>query len=133
MEPMALKELTQDNGEEWPWGDRCQELVFIGTNLNHEVIRKLLDGSLLSDEEMELGPSQWQELWWDADKIKLPTMIMMPQRAGEMMNENIISLEGNVLNHGFEEHEENNILEFDSSVSVTTVTPQVATTFVYDP
>ena len=134
MEPMALKELTQDNGEEWPWGDRCQELVFIGTNLSHETIQRLLDESLLSDEEMELGPSQWQELWWDADKIKLPTMIMMPQRAGEMtMNENIISLEGNVLNHGFEEHEENHILEFDSSVSVTTVTPQVATTFVYDP
>ena len=127
MESMALKELTQENGEEWPWGDRCQELVFIGTNLHHEVIQNLLDKSLLSDEEMELGPREWQELWFDVAKIKLPTKIIMPQDA---MNENIISLEGNALNPGYEEQE---LYEFDSSVSVTTVTPQVATTFVYDP
>ena len=134
MEPMALKELSQDNGEEWPYGDRCQELVFIGTNLNHEVIQNLLDESLLHDEEMKLGPSKWQESWWDLDKIKLPTIMNLHQRAGEMiMNENvIINLEGNLLNAGYEEHE-NNTSEFDSSVLVTTITPQVATTFIYDP
>ena len=134
MEPMALKELSQDNGEELLYGDRCQELVFIGTNLNHEVIQNLLDESLLHDEEMKLGPSKWQESWWDLDKIKLPTIMNLHQRAGEMiMNENvIINLEGNLLNAGYEEHE-NNTSEFDSSVLVTTITPQVATTFIYDP
>ena len=40
---------------------------------------------------------------------------------------NIINLQGNVLTPGFEEQE---IYKFDSSVSVTTGTPQVATTFV---
>ena len=127
MEPMALKQLTQENGEEWPWGDRCQELVFIGTNLSHEVIQTLLDESLLNDEEMEMGPSMWQESWWDADKIKFPTMM----GNGEMTtDENIINLQGNALTPHLEEQE---IYEFDSSVSVTTVSPQVATTFVYDP
>ena len=45
-----------------------------------------------------------------------------------VMDENEISLEGNLLTPGSEELEHE---EF-SSVSVTTVTPQVATTFVYD-
>lgn len=35
------------------WGDRHQELVFIGENINHEGLRGLLDDCLLTDEEYE--------------------------------------------------------------------------------
>ncbi|EEU37808.1 uncharacterized protein NECHADRAFT_54697 [Fusarium vanettenii 77-13-4] len=38
------------------WGDRRQELVFIGENLNHKGLEKLLDECLLTDEEH----SKWE-------------------------------------------------------------------------
>lgn len=38
------------------WGDRRQELVFIGENLNHKGLEKLLDECLLTDEEQ----SKWE-------------------------------------------------------------------------
>ena len=53
-----------------------QEVVFIGKDLNHELIQSLLDNCLLTDKEMEMGPEKWQESWYDADaKIKLPTIV----------------------------------------------------------
>jgi len=42
--------------EDWvteEFGDRRQEVVFIGVGLNEEGIRATLDNSLLNDEEME--------------------------------------------------------------------------------
>ena len=48
-----------------------QELVFIGQGLKHEVIQKLLDQSLLNDEEMALGPEKWEETMADDDTIQL--------------------------------------------------------------
>jgi len=72
LEAQCLKEILQKNGEEWPHGDRCQELVFIGKDLNHEQIQFLLDQCLLDDEEMEWGPKMWQQYFWDEDKIRLP-------------------------------------------------------------
>merc|ERR1719320_918509 len=72
-EPMALKKMQDENGKDYPYGDRMQEVVFIGKDLNHELIQSLLDNCLLTDEEMEMGPEKWQESWYDADaKIKLP-------------------------------------------------------------
>jgi len=80
-EPMALKEMQNENGEEYPYGDRMQEIVFIGKDLNHELIQTLLDNCLLTDQEMEMGPRKWQESWYDSDdKIQLPT-IFEPQVA----------------------------------------------------
>lgn len=41
------------------WGDRCQELVWIGIGMDEAGIRAMLDSCLLTDEEMALGPDGW--------------------------------------------------------------------------
>ena len=57
--------------QEWEYGDRCQEIVFIGKELNHEMIQTLLDSCLLHEAEMEMGPRMWQSSWYDSvDKIR---------------------------------------------------------------
>jgi G3E family GTPase len=45
-----------------PWGDRRQELVFIGVDIDQVVLLSRLEGCLLTLEEMKLGPSHW-ETW----------------------------------------------------------------------
>lgn len=45
-----------------PWGDRRQELVFIGVALDADGIRKRLDAALLADDEFLTGPALWQTL-----------------------------------------------------------------------
>lgn len=47
------------------WGDRRQELVFIGQGLKHEEIQKLLDSCLLSDDEMAMGVDGWKASFGD--------------------------------------------------------------------
>jgi len=42
-----------------PWGDRRQELVFIGIGMDREAIGKSLEACLLSDAEMAQGPAAW--------------------------------------------------------------------------
>merc|ERR1712117_867592 len=63
--------MGKENGDEWPHGDRRQELVFIGHNMKHEAIQKALDQCLLTDEEMELGREKWEETMAEVDKIQL--------------------------------------------------------------
>jgi G3E family GTPase len=44
------------------WGDRRQELVFIGIELNEAAMRRRLDECLLDDVEMSRGPAGWRRL-----------------------------------------------------------------------
>ena len=41
------------------YGDRQQELVFIGQNLDQDHVTGILNDCLLTDEEYELGPASW--------------------------------------------------------------------------
>ncbi|MEM6798143.1 MAG: GTP-binding protein, partial [Planctomycetota bacterium] len=42
-----------------PYGDRRQEIVFIGIDMDRPVIESLLESCTLTDEEMEEGPAAW--------------------------------------------------------------------------
>lgn len=45
-----------------PFGDRRQEIVFIGAGMKQEVICEALETSLLTDDEMAAGPEHWSRL-----------------------------------------------------------------------
>lgn len=47
---------------ESPYGDRRQELVFIGQDLDAGAARRALDGCLLNDKELAEGPRNWAAL-----------------------------------------------------------------------
>ena len=67
-----LKFLHSNPGQH-PYGDRRQELVFIGA-LEEESVRKILDDALVTEEEYALGPETWTS--W---KKLISTEILRPE------------------------------------------------------
>nr|WP_281277644.1 zinc metallochaperone GTPase ZigA [Leptospira idonii] len=70
-DPIIQKNLME-NWEE-PWGDRRQEIVFIGIDWNEKKIRQSLDACLLTESEFSLGPEEWSLFEdpfpdWDFDR-----------------------------------------------------------------
>jgi len=51
------------------YGDRRQELVFIGQNLDKEKLRKQVEEALVTEEEFQLGPEEWAK-WPNCFKPK---------------------------------------------------------------
>lgn len=46
---------------EEPYGDRRQELVFIGTNIDKEDLNKRINACLLTEDEFQQGPDVWKD------------------------------------------------------------------------
>jgi len=70
-EEMVLKDMRNESGEDLPFGDRRQELVFIGIKLSIDAIQNTLDSCLLTDKEMDLKPEEWEESMVDSIKLFL--------------------------------------------------------------
>lgn len=59
--PIEDPEMVESIKEFWtePYGDRRQQLVLIGIDLDKDVLQKRLEAALLTDEEFERGPEAW--------------------------------------------------------------------------
>lgn len=67
----ARAEIVERFGPEF--GDRRQEVIFIGQNIDDSLVRRGFEACLLTDTEMVLGPELWAEFddpWpsWDDDQ-----------------------------------------------------------------
>jgi G3E family GTPase len=59
--PAGLKEAIAPLWHE-PYGDRQNEIVVIGRGMDAELVRGLIMGSVLTDEEFSLGEEKWREM-----------------------------------------------------------------------
>ena len=57
-------DMLDEDGQPARFGDRRQELVFIGLDMDRAALEALLDACLLDDAEMAAGPSAWAA-WQD--------------------------------------------------------------------
>jgi len=70
-EDIVRGHMQNEKGEEYEYKDRRQEIVFIGHRMNKDVIQKILDECLLTEEEMAMGPEKWKETMDEFDNIRL--------------------------------------------------------------
>ena len=63
----GTEEEKKELRKEWvePWGDRRQEIVFIGISMKHETIHRILDECLLTPEEYAMGIDAWKAIIGD--------------------------------------------------------------------
>ncbi|HVJ80804.1 MAG TPA: GTP-binding protein [Planctomycetia bacterium] len=60
------------------WGDRTQEIAFLGLELDEATVRRALDGCLLNDAEMAAGSDSWESFedpfpaWLPGDEAEQP-------------------------------------------------------------
>ena len=57
------EEMIKDIKKNWsdPHGDRWQELVFIGTDIDKEDIKARIEACLLTEEEYDRGQDGWEK------------------------------------------------------------------------
>ena len=87
----------------------------------------MLDECLLQDDEMDQGPRYWQEKWLSEDKIQLPTILYQPKYMETLYveNQDNFDLNQNLIM--------DDILDEVEAIQITTIKPQKATEFVYNP
>jgi G3E family GTPase len=73
----AAEAAAAERGALWHavWGDRSQDIVWIGVDMDEASLRAMLDVCLLTDEEMELGPAGWADFEdplppWDLEALE---------------------------------------------------------------
>ena len=62
--PDEARAMAMPHIKDWDpqYGDRCQELVFVGMDMDEARLRWRLNGCLLTDAEMARGPAAWVRL-----------------------------------------------------------------------
>lgn len=86
-DPLLLRDLHQSWEE--PWGDRRQEVVFIGINMDQNWITSHLDECLLSDGDMLLAEAGWQEF---CDPFPQWNIQLLSELASERLANGLISV-----------------------------------------
>merc|ERR1712178_389779 len=66
---LVRADMVKQDGTEYEYKDRRQEIVFIGHKMNKDAIQNLLDSCLLTDEEFALGPEKWKEVFAEFDQL----------------------------------------------------------------
>jgi G3E family GTPase len=75
----AIKRMLKDVWQA-PYGDRRNELVFIGKNVNKEEILQQLNACLLTDEEMQHDDTEWKGMFKDTFKKFVKAVETHPMR-----------------------------------------------------